>query len=652
MSEENQYTAQNIRVLKGLEAVRERPAMYIGDNAHKGLHHMFVEVVDNSIDEALAGYCKNVEVTLSEDHFVTVQDDGRGIPVDIHPEEGVSALTLAIGTLHAGGKFDGKNYKFSGGLHGVGVSCVNALSDPFEAFVRRDGKVYYQRFARGEQETGVEVIGTTDPGDTGTTIRWRADPGRMMVIEYNGDQMMSRMRDLSYLTPGVRLVLHNQITGESHIFYHEGGLAAFVEHLNSSRTSLHKPIHVKRFIEDESIEIEAALQYNDGYTDTILSFANNIRTPDGGVHVSGFRQALTRVLNAYARKNGLIKEKEPNLTGEDVVEGLCGIISVKLRSPQFESQTKVRLQNPEVQGIANSIVGEGLTEYLEQNPQTARRIIEKSLQSARAREAARKAAETIRRAGMLDGGGLPGRLKDCIERDPAKCELFLVEGESAGGSAQIGRDRRTQAILPLKGKPLCVEKARLDRAMGNDEIKALITAVGTGIDVSHGANGDDEEDATERRTQFDLARLRYNRIIIMTDADVDGAHIRTLLLNFFYRYMRPLVEKGHVCLARPPLYKVSAGKRIEYAWDEVELADKRKEVGRSAHVQRFKGLGEMNADELADTTMLPQYRKLSTVTVEDSVEADLIFSTLLGDKVEPRRQFIEAHAREVKDLDV
>lgn len=660
--ENNDYGAAQITVLKGLEAVRHRPAMYIGNTDIRGLHHLLVEVVDNSIDEAMGGHARKIDVVLHADNSLSVTDDGRGIPVDIHPEEGIPGLTLALTVLHAGGKFEGKNYKFSGGLHGVGVSCVNALAVWLEATVRRDGKVYYQRFERGTPMTELMVIGTTDPEDTGTCIRWLADPTIFPKVEYHEELITGRLRDLSYLTPGVRLTYRSDVKGETHTFLHEGGLVAFVEHLNASRDTLHKPIWIAKEREEASgpVEVAVALQYNDSYQDTILSFANNIKTAEGGFHISGFRTALTRVMNSHARKSGVLKEKDTNFTGDDVLEGLCAVVSVKLRNPQFEGQTKGRLGNSDISGIVNSVVGEGLTDFLEQNPQAGKRILDKTALAARAREAARKAADAIKRSNALDGGGLPGKLKDCIEKDPMKCELFLVEGASAGGSAQAGRDRRTQAILPLRGKPLCVEKARLDKALDNEEIKSLITALGTGLAISTdnngNGNGDVPDDGEEKKKgNFDMARLRYNRVIIMTDADVDGAHIRTLLLNFFYRYLKPLVDEGHIFLAQAPLYKISTGngKNVEYAWDDEELAAKQKSIpGRSPQVQRFKGLGEMNAEELESTTMIPGRRKLLEVTVDDAVEADRTFSLLLGDKVEPRRQFIEANARNVRDLDV
>lgn len=659
---ESKYSSEQLTVLEGLEPVRKRPAMYIGNTDIRGLHHLFVEVVDNSIDEAMSGYCNEIEVRWHPDNTLSVRDNGRGIPVDIHRGTGLPGVTLCMTKLHAGGKFEGKNYKFSGGLHGVGVSCVNALSEWLEVEVRQAGRVHYQRFERGDPKTGLIVIGKCKPEESGTTVRWLADPQIFPKVEYHEELLVARLRDLSYLTPGVRLTWINERSGESQVFHHEGGIAAFVEHLNMAKDPMHKVVYFRRRRDEEDVEVDVAFQYNVGWQENVLTFANNIRTADGGTHFSGFKTALTRVLNTYARKGGLLKEKDPNFAGDDVLEGICAIVSVRLRNPQFEGQTKGKLGNPEIQGIVSSIVHEGLTEYLEQHPQVAQRIVGKAADAARAREAARKAADAIKRASALDGGGLPGKLKDCIEKDPGRCELFLVEGDSAGGSAQIGRDRRYQAILPLRGKPLCVEKARIDRALDNEEIKSLITALGTGIslNLNGGANGngqatDEEvvEESTEQKSKFDLAKLRYSRVIIMTDADVDGAHIRTLLLNFFYRYMQPLVDSGHIYLAKPPLYKITAGKEVLYAWDDVELEARKKEIrARNPYVQRFKGLGEMNAEELATTTMNVQNRSLLQVTVEDAEQADILFSVLLGDKVEPRRQFIEANAKNVKELDV
>jgi DNA gyrase subunit B len=679
---ESVYSSEQLTVLEGLDPVRKRPSMYIGNTDLRGLHHLFVEVVDNSIDEAMAGHCTQIDARWHADNSLSVRDDGRGIPVDIHKGTGLPGVTLCMTKLHAGGKFEGKNYKFSGGLHGVGVSCVNALAEWLEVEVRQHGQVHFQRFERGVPKTDLIVIGKCKAGETGTTVRWSADHEIFPKVEYHEEILVGRLRDLSYLTPGLRITYTNENTGESQVFQHEGGISAFVEHMNRAKDALHKVIYFRRRREEEEVEVDVAFQYNDGYQENVLSFANNIKTPEGGFHFSGFRMGLTRVLNHYARKNGLLKEKDPNFTGDDVLEGLCAVISVRLRNPQFEGQTKGRLGNPEIQGIVNSCVGDGLTEFLEQHPQAAQRIIGKAATAAKAREAARKAADAIKRASALEGGGLPGKLKDCIEKDPMKCELFLVEGDSAGGSAQIGRDRRYQAILALRGKPLCVEKARLDRALDNEEIKSLITAVGVGIapyanalgaaTTNGNANGNGtgngngavavdgdgaavelEEEEVEPKSTLDLGKLRYNRIIIMTDADVDGAHIRTLLLNFFYRYMQALVEAGHIYLAKPPLYKISAGKERLYAWSEQDLEEKKKQIrGRNPFVQRFKGLGEMDADELAVTTMDVNNRSLMQVTVDDAVTADQIFSVLLGEKVEPRRQFIEAHAKDIKDLDI
>jgi DNA gyrase subunit B len=660
---ESVYTSEQLTLLEGLEPVRKRPAMYIGNTDIRGLHHLFVEVVDNSIDEALAGHCTEIEVRWHEDNTLSVRDDGRGIPVDIHRGTGLPGVTLCMTKLHAGGKFEGKSYKFSGGLHGVGVSCVNALSEWLAVEVQQGGKVYYQRFERGAPTTELMVIGECGENETGTMVRWLADPQIFPKVEYHEELLTGRLRDLSYLTPGVKLTFINERLGESQVFLHEGGISAFVEHMNRAKEAMHRVVYFRRRREEEDVEVDVAFQYNDSYQENVLTFANNIKTPEGGFHLSGFKTALTKVLNTYARKNNFLKEKDPNFSGEDVLEGICAVISVRLRNPQFEGQTKGKLGNPEIQGIVVSVVHEGLMEFLEQHPQAAHRIIAKASTAAKAREAARKAADAIKRASALEGGGLPGKLKDCIEKDPDKCELFLVEGDSAGGSAQVGRDRRYQAVLPLRGKPLCVEKARIDRALDNEEIKAMITAVGTGITFSSNAAasgngngaapGEEEEDAPEQKSTFDLQKLRYRRIIIMTDADVDGAHIRTLLLNFFYRYMQPLVESGHIYLAKPPLYKITAGKDKHYAWNDAELEAKRKEIRtRSPYVQRYKGLGEMDADELADTTMNVANRSLLQVTVDDTVAADEIFSVLLGDKVEPRRQFIEANAKNVKELDV
>jgi DNA gyrase subunit B len=663
---EGHYRADNITVLKGLEGVRRRPDMYIGDRGTRGLHHLFVEVVDNSIDEALAGYCTRVDVTLHADKSITVEDNGRGIPVDIHRDTGLPGVTVAMTMLHAGGKFGGGGYKFSGGLHGIGVSAVNALSEWLVVEVRRDGKVYRQRFERGEIKSDLEVVGKSKT--TGTKVTWLADEEIFGPIVYHRDILIQRLRHLAYLNPMVRLTFTDETTGETLEFHHKEGIKAFVEDLSRNKDPLHKPIYIRRSREDT--EVEVALQYNAGYQELIYTFANNIYTQDGGTHLSGFKTALTRVLNAYARKTGMLKEKDANFSGDDVREGLTCVIAVKIVNPQFESQTKVRLANQDVEGIVNSIVGEELTHYLDENPSVARKIVEKAITAARAREAARRAAEAVKRQNALSGGTLPGKLHDCTERDPAKAELYLVEGDSAGGSAKQARNARTQAILPLKGKILNVEKARIDKALENDEIKALIAALGTGISTpalgtteeeldENGENGNGENGnggnghGNGKAKMFDISKLRYHRIIIMTDADVDGDHIRTLLLTFFFRYMPALIERGHVYIAQPPLFRVKAGKDQQwYCKNEEELQEVLRQIKRKdVTVSRFKGLGEMNAEHLAETTMDPEKRDLLQVTLEDSVEANEIFTVLMGDKVEPRREFIERYAKEVKNVD-
>jgi DNA gyrase subunit B len=636
--------------------------MYIGDRGTRGLHHLFVEVVDNSIDEALAGYCTRVDVTLHADKSITVEDNGRGIPVDIHRDTGLPGVTVAMTMLHAGGKFGGGGYKFSGGLHGIGVSAVNALSEWLVVEVRRDGKIYRQRFERGEVKSDLEVVGKSRT--TGTKVTWLADEEIFGPIVYHRDILIQRLRHLAYLNPMVRLTFTDETTGETLEFHHKEGIKAFVEDLSRNKDPLHRPIYIRRSRDDT--EVEVALQYNAGYQELIYTFANNIYTQDGGTHLSGFKTALTRVLNAYARKTGMLKEKDANFSGDDVREGLTCVIAVKIVNPQFESQTKVRLANQDVEGIVNSIVGEELTHYLDENPSVARKIVEKAITAARAREAARRAAEAVKRQNALSGGTLPGKLHDCTERDPAKAELYLVEGDSAGGSAKQARNARTQAILPLKGKILNVEKARIDKALENDEIKALIAALGTGISTP--ALGTTEEELDEnggengnggngqgngKGKMFDISKLRYHRIIIMTDADVDGDHIRTLLLTFFFRYMPALIERGHVYIAQPPLFRVKAGKDQQwYCKNEEELQEVLRQIKRKdVTVSRFKGLGEMNAEQLAQTTMDPEKRDLLQVTLEDSVEANEIFTVLMGDKVEPRREFIERYAREVKNVD-
>ncbi|NPV53140.1 MAG: DNA topoisomerase (ATP-hydrolyzing) subunit B [Firmicutes bacterium] len=627
------YSAEQIQVLEGLEAVRRRPSMYIGSTCARGLHHLVYEVVDNSIDEALAGYCDEIEVTINNDGSVTVEDNGRGIPVDIHPKQGKPAVEVVLTTLHAGGKFGGGGYMVSGGLHGVGLSVVNALSDWLEVEVKRDGRVYFQRYERGKPITGLKVIGTSDA--TGTRVTFHPDGKIFETVDFSFDTIAHRLRELAFLSREVGINLKDERTGKQAAFKYEGGIVSFVEHLNRSKEPVHPEIIYLHGTSD-STSVEVAFQYNDGYLDTTFCFANFINTVEGGTHLSGFRSALTRTMNDYARKMGLLKENEENLSGDDVREGLTAVISVKLLQPQFEGQTKTKLGNSEVRGIVESIVSEGLAEFLEQHPQSARKIVEKCINAARAREAARKAKELTRRKSALEVSSLPGKLADCSLRDADLCELYIVEGDSAGGSAKQGRDRRFQAIMPLRGKILNVEKARLDKILNNEEIRAMITALGTGV-------GDD----------FDANKLRYRKIIAMTDADVDGAHIRTLLLTFFYRYMRPLIENGNVYIAQPPLFHVKHGKKEYYLYSERELEELLSKVGHDGiTVQRYKGLGEMNAEQLWETTMNPESRTILQVTMEDAMAAEEIFSTLMGDKVEPRREFIQEHAREVTELDI
>lgn len=662
-----EYGADQITVLKGLEAVRLRPAMYIGSTGPRGLHHLFIEVVDNSIDEILAGRASEIEVMVHKDNSLSVRDNGQGIPVDIHSEMGISGVEVAMTILHAGAKFGGGAYKVSGGLHGVGVSAVNALSEWLVVEVCQNGAKYRQEYERGVPKAPLAKVEKSK--STGTYTRWLADHEIFGKIEYNIDTLTHRLRELAYLNKNIKITFTVEETGDSQVFQYKTGIAAYVEHLNRNKDPLHKVIYFSRQRDD--IDLEIALQYNEGYHEEILTFANNINTAEGGVHLSGFKTAMTRVINNYARKIGALKEKDTNLTGDDVREGLSAVISVKLLNPQFEGQTKTKLGNSEVEGIANSIVGEGLSEFLEENPQVGKRIVDKALMAARARDAARKAAELVKRSNALENSSLPGKLADCSERDPLKCEIYLVEGDSAGGSAKQGRDRRYQAILPLKGKILNVEKARLDKALENAEIRALITALGTGIsrgsvaDENGNGNGDavldleieeqePESNGKDNGFKFDMTKLRYDRVIIMTDADVDGDHIRTLLLTFFFRYMRPLIQHGHIYMAQPPLYRVSAGKDQQfYAKDDEELTEILKGIRgkRDVKVQRFKGLGEMNADQLSETTMDPAKRTIARVTMDDAVIADEIFTCLMGDKVEPRREFIERHAREFADVD-
>ncbi|WP_288301712.1 DNA topoisomerase (ATP-hydrolyzing) subunit B [uncultured Veillonella sp.] len=632
MSEQN-YGAQNIQVLEGLEAVRLRPGMYIGSTSIRGLHHLVYEVVDNSVDEALAGYATHIEVTINEDNSVTVVDDGRGIPCGMH-ETGVPAVELVLTKLHAGGKFGGGGYKVSGGLHGVGISVVNALSEWTVVQVRQDGKLHEIKFERGFMTSPLQVIGQAK--DTGTTVTFKPDPEIFETTVFDFDTLKIRLQELAFLNKGLRITLtdaRNDNRQES--FMYEGGLNSFVKFLNENKDVINDTVIDVESTRDDVV-VDVALQYNDGYSENLLSFVNNINTVDGGTHLSGFRSALTRTLNDYARKTGLLKDNENNLSGEDVREGLTAVISVKVLNPQFEGQTKTKLGNSEVKGITDTVVSEGLRVYLEEHPAEAKRIIEKATTANRAREAARKARELTRRKNALEISSLPGKLADCSEKDPAMTEIYLVEGDSAGGSAKQGRDRRYQAILPLRGKILNVEKARLDKILANAEIRSMITAFGTGIGE-----------------EFNLDKSRYHKIIIMTDADVDGAHIRTLLLTFFYRYMKPLIEDGRVYIAQPPLYQIKKGKSHWYVYSDAEMAAKLDEIGRdNITIQRYKGLGEMNPEQLWETTMNPENRTILQVSLEDSIEADKIFSVLMGDKVEPRRKFIEDNAKMVRNLDL
>ncbi len=628
------YDASSIQVLEGLEAVRRRPGMYIGSTDQRGLHHLVREIVDNSVDEALAGFCDQIIVRIDKDAVVTVTDNGRGIPVDKHPKMKTSALEVIMTVLHAGGKFGGGGYKVSGGLHGVGASVVNALSEWCRVEVRRDGKVYRQEYRRGVPTSPVEQIGEVPLDEHGTTTSFLADSEIFTGgIDYNFDALAQWFRETAYLTKGLRITLIDERSDREMTFYFEGGIVSFVRHLNRNRQVLHdRPFYVLR--ETPVCLVEVALQYNDSFGESTHTFANNINTVDGGTHLSGFKSALTRTINEYAKKNGFLKGDE-SLSGEDVREGLTAIVSVKLSEPQFEGQTKGKLGNAEVAGAVQQVVNEAFGAFLEENPQVARKIIEKCVTAARAREAARKARELVQRKGGLDSFNLPGKLADCSERDPSRSELYIVEGDSAGGSAKQGRDRRFQAILPLRGKILNVEKARLDKILQNNEIRTLITALGTGI-------GD----------QFDISKLRYHRIIIMTDADVDGSHIRTLLLTFFYRHLEQLILNGHLFIAQPPLYRIKAGKEEVWAYTEEQREEALKRLGEKAEVQRYKGLGEMNPGQLWATTMDPVRRTLMQVTIEDGVAADETFDMLMGTAVPPRKKFIQTHAREVVNLDI
>jgi DNA gyrase subunit B len=630
--ERTRYEAEDIQVLEGLEAVRRRPGMYIGSTDVRGLHHLIYEIVDNSVDEALAGYCNRITVTVQKDNSVTVEDNGRGIPVETHSKTGKSALETVMTILHAGGKFGGGGYKVASGLHGVGASAVNALSSWLRVDVRRNGKVYRQEYRIGVPTGPVEEVGTAT--DTGSTTTFLADKAIFNSLEYNFDVLLQRFRETAYLTKGLSIVARDERADREHTFYFEGGIVSFVRHLNRTRVPLHKPLYIEKQV--NSTVIEVALQYNDGYAETVFSFANNVNTVDGGTHLTGFRSGVTRTLNDYARKTNLLKEAEANLSGEDVREGLTAIVSVKLTEPQFESQTKAKLGNAEVRTQVESVMGEGLTAWLEQNPAEAKKIIEKCLTSARAREAARQARDLVIRKGVGEAMTLPGKLADCSERDPAKSEIYLVEGDSAGGSAKQARDRRFQAILPLRGKILNVEKAREDKILGSEAIRTIITALGAGI-------GD----------RFDTDKLRYHRVIILSDADVDGSHIRTLLLTFFFRNMAALIENGHLYIAQPPLYRLAVGKEHHYAYSDQEKdALWKKMDGSKATIQRYKGLGEMNPEQLWETTMNPERRTILQVTVGDAVRADETFSTLMGEAVEPRRHFIQAHAKNVRNLDI
>ena len=635
-----EYGADQIQILEGLEAVRKRPGMYIGSTSSRGLHHLVYEIVDNAVDEALAGYCDHIQVYINPDNSVTVIDNGRGIPVGINHKAGLPAVEVVFTVLHAGGKFGGGGYKVSGGLHGVGASVVNALSNWLEVEICKEGKIYKQRYERGHVIYKLKVIGECDPDLTGTKVTFLPDDTIFEDTVFDYDILKQRFREMAFLTKGLKISLTDLRDEEpkEKIFHYEGGIKEFVEYLNRSKTPLYEQIIYCEGTKD-NVEVEVAMQHNDSYTDNTYGFVNNITTPEGGTHVVGFRNAITKTFNDYARKNKLLKDSEPNLSGEDIREGLTAIISVKIEDPQFEGQTKQKLGNSEARGAVEGIVSNQLQIFLEQNPSVGKAIVEKSVMAQRAREAARKARDLTRRKSALEGGSLPGKLADCSDKNPENCEIYIVEGDSAGGSAKTARDRATQAILPLRGKILNVEKARLDKIYGNAEIKAMITAFGTGI-----------------HDDFDISKLRYHKIIIMTDADVDGAHISTLLLTFLYRFMPELIKQGYVYLAQPPLYKLEKNKKVWYAYSDDELAGILNEVGRDQNnkIQRYKGLGEMDADQLWDTTMDPQHRVLKRVTMDEetSSELDLTFTTLMGDKVEPRREFIEENAKFVKNLDI
>ena len=645
MSEEIQqnnqeYGADQIQILEGLEAVRKRPGMYIGSTSSRGLHHLVYEIVDNAVDEALAGYCKNIEITIEEDNSITVVDDGRGIPVGTNHKAGKSALEVVFTVLHAGGKFGGGGYKVSGGLHGVGASVVNALSTWLTVEVYKDGKIYGQSYKRGKADDAVKVIGECDENLHGTKVHFLPDAEIFEETVYDYDTLKQRLRETAFLTKGLKITRKDvrENSHHNHVFHYEGGIKEFVEYLNRGKEALYDEV-IYCEGKQNGVYVEVALQHNDSFNDSTFSFVNNVITPEGGTHLAGFRNALTKTFNSYAREKKILKDSDPALTGDDIREGLTAIISIKIEEPQFEGQTKQKLGNSEARGAVDSVVSEKLTYFLEQNPDVAKNICEKSLLAQRAREAARKARDLTRRKTSLDGGTLPGKLADCSDKDPKNCEIFIVEGDSAGGSAKTARSRATQAILPLRGKILNVEKARLDRIYDNAEIRAMITAFGTGI----------HED-------FDIEKLRYDKIIIMTDADVDGAHIATLMLTFLYRFMPELIKQGHVYLATPPLYKVEKNKNVWYAYDDDELKGILNDIGRDNNnkIQRYKGLGEMDADQLWETTMDPEHRILKQVMIdgENSSELDVTFTTLMGDKVEPRKEFIEANAKYVQNLDI
>ncbi|WP_461613571.1 DNA topoisomerase (ATP-hydrolyzing) subunit B [Clostridium sp. Marseille-QA1073] len=635
MNNNQNYDENQIQVLEGLEAVRKRPGMYIGSTSARGLHHLVYEIVDNSIDEATVGACSNINVTIHNDNSITVIDDGRGMPVGMHPKLKIPTVEVIMTVLHAGGKFGGGGYKASGGLHGVGASVVNALSETCEVEVKRDGHIWRQRFSRGKVVTPLEKIGDTE--EHGTKTHFKPDKEIFDEVDFDYETLSQRLRELAFLNKGIKITLTDEREDKNHEFHYEGGIKSFVEYLNRNKGKVHnEPIYVEGN-KDECI-VEIALQYNDTYNENLFSFANNIDTVEGGTHLVGFKTALTRVLNDYAKRFGFLKENDKNLSGEDVREGLTAVISVKVVDPQFEGQTKTKLGNSEVRGVVEAIVSEAISNFLEENPAVGKSIIDKGLNAARAREAAKKARELTRRKTALESTSLPGKLADCSSKDPEECEIYIVEGDSAGGSAKQGRERRFQAILPLRGKIINIEKQRLDRVLNSEEIRNMVTAFGAGI-----------------AKDFDVSKLRYHKIIIMTDADVDGAHIRTLLLTFFYRYMRELVEQGHVYIAQPPLYKVKKGKNEYYTYSDEELEEILNQIGgkdSNTDIQRYKGLGEMNAEQLWDTTMNPEKRTLLKVTVEDAMAADEIFTILMGDKVEPRREFIQENAKMVSNLDI